>query len=521
MTIDENLDLRKEFHINCVNNKEAEAKAIDLFKTDIVSFFNLCLFTYDPRQQIKDQPFILYPFQEDYVRKVNQYIIEGKSLLTEKSRDMGVTWMILGVFLYRWMFYDENFLIGSRKQELVDTLGNIETLFERLRYMINGMPLWLIRACGINKLDTKSFMKIHKPNQASIIGESTNVDFSRQGRFNAILLDEFASWDVAEQAWTAAGDTAPSKFVVSTPKGNHNHFARLKKSGQIETISLHWHVHPNKSQAWYEQQKAIRPAKDIAQELDINYTVSAGDPFYAGFIRGMHSRKLNVISSKELILGWDFGYWHPCCVISQISDIGRWHILDCVFGEKELIKDFADKVVLFLNQNFPKYPITNYGDPAGEQVNDKSTKTSAMWVEEITGVQVISKASNSYMTNYTARKNIIEMRLKQLIDGMPALLVNDIPRNQVIIEAFEGGWHYPEGNRHGYILEKPERENFYEHPMNCIDYIAVNVFSPIQETKQSNSDVTYKVVGDLGDVRISYEEEEDRYSENYIRRQHV
>ena len=477
-TFEDNLKFRIAFNANCEKSIDARLAARQLFRSDITSFFNICLFTYDPRKKPSDMPFVLYGYQEDYVEDVNQSIINGENLLTEKSRDMGVTWLILGTFLYRWLMFDENFLVGSRKEELVDKIGDIDTLFERLRYMIKALPDWLLEMCGFNRRD-QGYMKIFKDNGASITGESTNANFSRQGRYNAILLDEFAFCDYAEIVWRACGDSAKCKLPVSTPNGSLNTFSRLRKSGQIKVKTLLWKLHPEKTDDWYKQETLNRPSKDIAQEIDINYTVSAGKPFYGGFIRGLHTRKIEVISGKELLLGWDYGYHFPCCVISQIEPKGRWNILDCLIGQDELIDSFGERVKAYLNINYKDFSLVHYGDPAGEQESDKSKKSSAQILEDL-GIKIKSVPSNTNQANYDARKSIIEKKLKTLIDGIPALTINDIPATQIIIEAFEGGWHYPEANRDGFVEENPVKEGYYEHPMNGLEYIAVNAFRVIE-----------------------------------------
>ena len=504
-SLDDNLRDRLEFTQNCECDEEKRAQAIRLFKDDIVSFFNFCLWTYDPRQTASNRPFQLWEYQDKYVRKVNQHIIDGKSLLTEKSRDMGVTWMILGVFLYRWLLFDENYLIGSRKEELVDKRGDITSLFERLRYMMRTLPVWLRQQCSIDTRND-SHMKICKPNGASLVGESMNIHFSRQGRHNAILLDEFAFVDGADSIWTACGDTSPCKLPISTPRGSHNKFARIRKSGLIDVETLHWKVHPHKDEAWYRGQQKGRTDKEIAQELDINYTISAGSPFYVGFSRSIHLRKLQAIRDT-LILGWDYGFHHPSCVISQIDSMGRWVILDCLFGSQEQIWEFGEKVKTHLNINYPGLKTESYGDPAGNQINDKSSKTSVQFLAEI-GFNVVSTASNTYRTNPNARKAIIELKLKTLIGDMPALIVNDIPSTQIIVEGFEGGLHYAEANRHGFVPDKAVRDGYYEHPMDAMSYIAANVFSATREAEQIvSSGATVRTGGNLGDFHIEYEDE--------------
>lgn len=484
-TLRENLLFRVDFHQGCEQSFEAKKNAIALFRKDITSFFDLCLFTYDPRKTPADRPFILYPYQADHVRIVDHHIEIGESLLTDKSRDMGVTWDDLGIILRRFLLFDEHFLVGSRVADLVDKIGDIDSLFERLRYMLKTMPEWILDACGF---DTKNsaYMKMWKENGASITGESMNKNFSRQGRYKAILLDEFAFIDQAEAIWRGCGDSAPCKLPVSTPNGSHNTFARLRKSGQIKVVTLHWSQHPEKTQEWYDHQVATRPTKDIAQELDINYSISAGSPFYIGFKRHLHvpSFPLRAIEGKDLLLGWDFGFIHPCCVITQITAKGHWDILDCILGENEQIEDFGRKVMTFLNLTFKGSTIKNYGDPAGQQESDKSKLTSVQILNTVGFKNMVSRPSNTPQSNYSGRKNIIEPKLKTLIDGSPAIRVNDIERCHIIIEAFEGGYRSANPNKYGHVPESPVRDSYYEHPMNALEYIAVNVFTPIPPQKK-------------------------------------
>jgi len=503
--LETNLKTRIELNQKCEESELSRTATILAFEKDITLFFDMMLWTYDPRKKPKDRPFLLWDYQRELVIKVNQRIVDGESLLVEKSRDMGVTWVILGVFFYRWLVLGDNFLVGSRKEELVDKIGNIETLFERLRYMMRNLPLWIKQYYGISEKNF-AYMKLFKSDGSSIVGESMNENFSRQGRYNAILLDEFAFVEGAENIWRACGDSAPCKIPVSTPKGKHNMFARLRQSGKIAVETLHWNKHPEKDDTWYKKQQNERSEKDVAQELDINYTVSAGSPFYRGFIRGLHSKPL-FLSTKELILGFDYGYHHPACVFTFIDAKGRWILYDCLFGEDELISEFGNKVRSFLNKHYRDIPITCYGDPAGNQESDKSKKSSVEILSDM-GFEVTSRPSNTSQANYDARKKIVEGKLKRLIDGNPELMVNDNERTQILIEAFEGGWHYPEANRHGFIEERPVREGHYEHVMNAMDYVAVNIFSPVPQKQEGSGKVIVKVAGDLKDIRIEVDEGE-------------
>lgn len=481
MDLRQNLLERAHIAIECEKSQDRQSAGYELCKRDISYFFRYFGWTYDPRITPSDLPFLTYEYQEKYIHELSQDINLGISELIEKTRDMGVTWMVLSVFVYRWLFFDESFLVGSIVEGKVDTIGDMDSHFERMRYIISKLPKWLLDRCSY-KASNSAYMRLYKDNGSSITGESMNPQFSRQGRYKAILLDEFAFIPSSVTVWRACGDSSPCKIVVSTPNGSNNQFALLRKSGKIKVKTFHWTKHPKKDQAWYERQKEDRSAKDIAQELDINYTISAGDPFYTGFSRALHMRNMRISQSRELVLSWDYGFRHPNCCIHQVSVEGIWVVVDNIFGENQTIDEFAEYVSQYLNNNYKgfQYRHKGFGDPAGRQSSDKSRRSSEQILNDM-GFKVESIPSNHVFSNYAARKAIIEKRLRTLIGGIPSLVINDVPNNQIIIEGFEGGYRYPDANKYGGINEKPVDDGWYEHPMNCIEYFAINMFKPVEQ----------------------------------------
>ena len=469
-------------------NIDAQSAAIELCRRSILWFFKYWLFTSDPRKSPSDLPFMPYPYQEYFIKDTYDAIHNGEDILIEKTRDMGITWCVLGVFLYCWLFESHNFLVGSRVEGTVDTMGDMQSHFERIRYMIKSLPTWMTERLGY-KLSQSGYMKMYKDNGASITGESMNSSFSRQGRYKGILLDEFAFAEKAELIWRSCGESSPCKVVVSTPNGSYNFFAMLRKSGKIRVCTFHWKLHPEKDETWYEKQKEKKSAKDLAQEIDINYSVSAGDAFYKGFSRGLHVRKMTISNQRELNLSFDYGFIHPNCSIHQLTAEGYWVIVDNIFGENQTIEEFGEYVRNYLNLNYPGYTWNRraFGDPAGCQSSDKSRLSSQQILRNM-GFPVQSVPSNTALTNYSARKSIIEKKLRTLKNGIPELIVNDVPGNQIIIEGFEGGYRYPDATKYGGIAEKPVDDGFFEHPFNTVEYFAVNVFKAIDNKPKPQSD---------------------------------
>ncbi|RLC79529.1 MAG: hypothetical protein DRI61_07700 [Chloroflexi bacterium] len=195
----------------------------ELCKRDILFWIDNFCYTKDPRRQPSVLPFICYDFQREYVLETQKAIRDQDDLLTEKSRDVGVSWMVLYVFSHFWLFEPgSDFRVGSRKEDFVDKLNDIDTLLEKVRFNLKKQPLWILPE-GFDFDKYAGFMKIINPkNGNAILGESANPHFGSGGRRKALLLDEFAKWEdrIADAAWTATGDVSKCRLPVSCVSGN-------------------------------------------------------------------------------------------------------------------------------------------------------------------------------------------------------------------------------------------------------------------------------------------------------------
>jgi len=274
-TFEANTDYRLRVLMKAQSNKELQALMCSICKDDILYWVNVFLATYNPRKNPSTIPFITYEYEDKLILDLVDSIQNQKDILIDKSRDMGVTWCVLLVFTWFWQFHGEgyDFLVGSRKEQYIDGIGNMDTLMEKIRFLIRNQPRWMIPK-GFKWERDSNYMKIVNPDsKATITGEATNANFSRSGRRRAIFFDEFAFWETDAQAWRASADSTNCRIVVSTPFGLNNQFAKLRHSGSIPVRTLHWRLHPEKDEAWYANECARRnhDAVEIAQELDINY----------------------------------------------------------------------------------------------------------------------------------------------------------------------------------------------------------------------------------------------------------
>jgi hypothetical protein len=294
---------------------------------------------------------VLWGYQRDAVRWMQENILEPKDFLLDKSRDMGATWMMLGLILYNFLFTDNfNALIGSWKEEYVDKRGDKNTHFERLRFMIRRLPTRLYyellnikRPGGFVWREHSSFMRLVNPvNGSQVMGESTNANFGRAGRNNLVWLDEMARIEnnMQKEIWMGLADLTPCRVATSTPNGRANHFARLRFGSGIRTRTLRWTLHPKKSAGlyyfnrdgvriqadapsaneleagncggfhlrspWYDAEEERRRANpaELAQEVDIDYLTSGDPVFNPGWSRAHTTAQIRPRFKLHPIITW-------------------------------------------------------------------------------------------------------------------------------------------------------------------------------------------------------------------------
>lgn len=126
-------------------------------KQDILFWFQYFAFTQNikgfstlPGEAI---PFLLFAFQVEFVLGMWENIMDGTrpiaermralDILVEKSRQMGITWLVDAVFCYGFLFYNHSYLIISRSEEEVDN-GTEDSNFGKIRLILKNLPKWML-----------------------------------------------------------------------------------------------------------------------------------------------------------------------------------------------------------------------------------------------------------------------------------------------------------------------------------------------------------------------------------------
>jgi len=460
---------------------------IEKCRRDCCFFINYFVYTYDPRT--KGQiPFVLYPFQVDIINKLVHSIDTQEDILIEKSRDMGVSWLILMVFLWFFLFRPGcNFKIGSKKADDVDKLGEISSLMPKIRFAMQYLPLWLLPD-GWNARKHSCFMSIKNPaNHNSIDGESCNPDFSRSGRYRAVLFDEFAFWPFSNPAWDAAQGSTNCRIAISTPMGRNNRFGRLA-CGKPEDLlhnkmTIHWKLHPLKDEAWYQRECKRSTPDAIARELDINYSLSTRGAVIKEFKRGFHvvSQPYQFNPELKTVVSFDFGTTNGC-LIGQIDKYDALHVFkEIVLYENGNDDHLAQATLAFLaTLDFSIHKPEFTADPSGRNqlgsVEDDE-KSTHIKILESHGLSPISYRKAMVMTSREKKgiallRNLFNRRNTQ---GNEYIQIYE-PHCETLIQSLETEYKY-KLDRNGEPLDIIEQKHPWEDVVDMLRYIAIEFYS--------------------------------------------
>lgn len=472
----------------------------DRAANDPIYFCDNFLRTHDATKNPSDLPFKLYPYQKRYIRRLLKCIDDGEDIFVDKTRQMGVTYTTLALFLWLWLFRPGfTALIGSRKQDLVDGRkgGEIgskdESLFAKLGYMLERLPPFLL-PLGFEKRKHFTYMTLINPeNGSAITGESSNPNFSRGGNFSTILLDEFAFWDDGWAVWGATADSTKCRIVVTTPGKKPSKAKRLRFGLDGEKILIYpipWKEHPEKNTAkWLDAEKERRGEEDFNREIMMDWGLSIKGRIYPELEKAQYG-KFPFIPDEQLYVSGDYGLDGTVFLFWQRNPKnGKWRLIDSISYEEEPIEysfplwgkpiDSAfiyDSFFLRAIEEISKYPpAIHFGDPSINKRSGNKEKESDRDKLAKIGVYVIS---------YT-QDNSIDYRVKQTkIFLKNGLEVNESDRNYIALDMMKAyRWkQWDEDHESTATFRKPVHDSS-SHFATSMEFMAVNILNFTQIDK--------------------------------------
>jgi hypothetical protein len=264
------------------DDKKKQAVERKLCQRDPVRFINNWGWTYDPRLvpegKLAYVPFDLYPRQVELIRFFEQRLRSAEEGLVEKSREVGFTWVAAAFACHAWIFIPGfATLFGSYEEKKVDDLGNLDSIFQKIRLFRDRLPSWLLPE-GFFRPDHDNFMRIVNPATGNTIVGEVGDNIGRGGRSTLTFIDEAAWLARAESVQASTSATSNCRIWASSVNGMGNLFAKKRHSGlrPDQVFRFHYLDNPLMTPERIERKKQENAATPwvFAAEYEIDYTAS-------------------------------------------------------------------------------------------------------------------------------------------------------------------------------------------------------------------------------------------------------
>ncbi len=247
------------------------------YKLNPAQFISDWGITSDPKNVERDLPtiipFILFARQAEWVNEVLLHWKDQRPLLTEKTRQMGFSWLSVATACTLCLMNDGMSIgFGSRKEEYVDRIGDPKSLFHKARIFMQNLPVEFRGGWDIAK--NAPHMRMSFPERGSSITGEAGDNIGRGNTTSIYFVDEAAFLDRPHLVEASLSQTTNCRIDISTPNGMANPFAAKRFSGKVDVFTFHWRDDPRKDDAWYEKQVSELDPVTVAQEIDIDYAAS-------------------------------------------------------------------------------------------------------------------------------------------------------------------------------------------------------------------------------------------------------
>ncbi len=451
--------------------KDAKAWQIKEYRRcveDKPYWFDNYVWAIDTRKTPSIIPFTLWPHQHKLLAQLDKY----QDLFIEKSRDMGISWTIMGWELHQ-VCYVKGFTalnISRKETEVQDTGNSYHALHGRLLFMWQRLPPFL------RPVMRNPHLTFSVPSMNSVIkGESANPNAGRDTQYKFIFVDEGAFIECLDEMYKGLRNATNTICLNSTPPkaSFNNKFAEIRemKNSSFVRMSFHWKEHPEKDDEWFKRKTASMTEEEIAQELEIGYDKAKTDRSYPEY-----NEQVNLLNHKV--------YLNPKSPLYCFMDYG-------LEGEVHLFaqKDFEDRL-FFIYYKIYKNMLTTelyseftksldalhysgeikdiifVGDKSGKK-RSRLTKTSVIDEYKMVSGGAIDIKSRELSND--EKMKCVKACLKKYINGRPQFNVSNEPSCLEFSKCMKN-----------VTLDKSRDDhldNIYTHAVNAAEY-GINYLFP-------------------------------------------
>jgi hypothetical protein len=245
-------------------------------------------------------PFSLYDYQGELVKNFNDHRFN----VILKARQLGISTISAAYIAWLMMFHrDKNILVIATK------FGTASNLVKKVKSIIKYLPMWM----QIAKIEIDNRSSFELSNGSQIKASSTSADAGRSEALSLLVIDEAAHVEGLDELWTGLYPTLSTGgrcIALSTPNGVGNWFHKTYIESEADNNDffptiLPWDVHPDRDQAWFENETKNMSRRQIAQELECNFNMSGETVFHSDDIDYL----LQDVCPPKHKTGFDRNFW--------------------------------------------------------------------------------------------------------------------------------------------------------------------------------------------------------------------
>lgn len=233
-------------------------------------------------------PYLLFEYQFETIDELLDAVNKWERAFIEKSRQLGLSWLICAFALWGWLFRDWKILFLSQKEDYVDKIWDMQSLFQKIRFMIAELPKRMFPPEFSLDVHTPR-LRIYKPKwygTGSIVWESANKNAGTWWTYKFVFMDEMSKMENASSVNTSLQATTWCIIYNATPYWKFNEYYRMRVlalQGKMKYLRLHWSLNPFYSDEWYIWRTKAMTKEQIEQELEIWYDASVSGRVYQRF----------------------------------------------------------------------------------------------------------------------------------------------------------------------------------------------------------------------------------------------
>lgn len=281
-----------------LSKKELVREIVKCGKDPVYFIDNYCKIAHPQKGQIA---FKTWDFQKDLLQKFNDY----RNNIILKSRQMGISTITAAYVSWMLLFHrDKNILVIATK---FSTAAN---LVKKVKAMIKLLPPWFDQIATI-AIDNRSSFVLN--NGSEIKASSTSADAGRSEALSLLVIDEAAHIEGFSELWTALQPTMAAGgrcIALSSPNGVGNWFHKTYTSADsgendFHPTILHWTLHPERDQLWFEETTRNLSRRKVAQEYECNFNASGETVIHPDDLNKIHS----LCKEPKHQTGFDRNFW--------------------------------------------------------------------------------------------------------------------------------------------------------------------------------------------------------------------